>query len=73
MAMNVKPLTNIMAVVMIPSMFSLGGSTTNLINESYFLRASDLKITSDKTKVTTTPINPLNPTLNRSLSIPATP
>jgi hypothetical protein len=32
MAMNVKPLTNIMAVVMIPSVFSFGGSTTNLIN-----------------------------------------
>jgi len=66
MAMNVKPLTNIMAVVMISSVLSLGRSTTNLINESYFFRASDLKMTSDKIKVTTTPINPLNPTLNRS-------
>ena len=73
MAMNIKPLTNIMAVVMVPSVLSLGRSTTNLINVSYFLRASDLKMTSDKIKVTTTPINPLNPTLNRSLSIPATP
>jgi hypothetical protein len=32
MAMNVKSLSNIMAVVMIPSVFSLGGSTSNLIN-----------------------------------------
>ena len=73
MAMNVKSLTNIMSMVMIPRVIGLFGSNTNLINLSYFFRASDLKITSDKTSVTTTPINPLNPTLKRSLSIPATP
>ena len=73
MAMYVKPLANIMPMVMIPRVIGLFGTNTNLINLSYFFRASDLKITSDKTKVTATPINPLNPTLKRSLSIPATP
>jgi hypothetical protein len=66
MSMEIKPLTNIMAMVMLVLLS---------FNFSYFfgLRAINLKATPATTAVPRTPITPAIPTEARSLSTPLVP